>query len=326
MTLLSFVIPCYRSEKTISAVTEEIVSTVKTRPGYDYEIIAVNDCSPDGVLQVLKSLAAENPRLKVISFARNMGKDAALLAGYRAAKGDYVINLDDDGQCPADQLWKLVEPLERDECDVATAVYRRKRESGLKRLGSRINAEMAHILLDLPRGIQMENFAAVKAFVAREVIAYKNPYPYLDGLILRVTTRIRSVPMEERGRAADNASGFTLRKSLHMFVNGMTAFSVKPLRIASVCGMLFASLGLIWGAVTVIRKLTDPSIAEGYSSIMAVIHFSSGVIMVLLGMIGEYLGRIYICLNDSPQYVIRETVNLETETDVSDSLEDSGNA
>ncbi len=311
MTLLSFVIPCYRSEQTIAGVVEEIISTVQTRPGYDYEIIAVNDCSPDGVLHVLKSLAAENPRLKVISFARNMGKDAALLAGYRAAKGDYVINLDDDGQCPAGELWKLVEPLERDECDVATAKYREKKESRFKRLGSRVNAEMAHALLDLPKGLQMENYTAVKAFVAKQVVSYRNPYPYLDGLILRVTNRIKTVPMEERERADDNASGFTLRKSLHMFLNGMTAFSVKPLRIASVCGLLFAALGLVWGVVTIIRKLTDPSIVEGYSSILAVILFSSGVIMVLLGMIGEYLGRIYICLNDSPQYVVRETVNLE---------------
>lgn len=310
MTLLSFVIPCYRSEQTVAKVAEEIISTVAARPDADYEIIAVNDCSPDGVLEVLRALAKENPKFRVISFARNMGKDAAILAGYKVARGDYVINLDDDGQCPACDLWKLVEPLERDEADCVTARYDVKRESPLKRLGSRVNAEMAHMMLDLPKNTRMENFTAVKAFVAKEVISYRHPYPYLDGLILRVTTRIVSVPMEERERGDDKRSGFTLRKSIHLFLNGMTAFSVKPLRIASVCGMVFAALGGIWGVATIIRKLVDPTVTEGYSSILAVMLLSSGVIMLLLGLIGEYLGRIYICLNESPQYVIRETINL----------------
>lgn len=315
---ISFVIPCYRSEKTIAKVTEEIISAVNAAPGYDYEIIAVNDCSPDGVLEVLRKLAAENPKIKVISFAKNMGKDAAILAGYKVARGEYVINLDDDGQCPACEFRKLLEPLERDECDCATAEYKTKKESLFKRLGSRVNAEMAHMMLDLPKNTRMENFTAVKAFVVREVISYRNPYPYLDGLILRVTNRIKSVPMEEREREDGNGSGFTLRKSIHMFLNGMTAFSVKPLRVASVCGMIFAALGLIYGLITVISYFVDPSVPEGYSSLMAVILFSSGLIMLMLGIAGEYLGRIYICLNDSPQYVIRETINLEKEEGLSD--------
>ena len=315
MTLLSFVIPCYRSERTVAKVTEEIMATVAARPDVDYEIIAVNDCSPDGVLGVLKTLAKQNPKIRVISFAKNMGKDAAILAGYKAARGEYVINLDDDGQCPACELWRLLEPLEKDACDCATAKYAVKKESRLKRLGSRLNAEMAHRMLDLPKNTRMENFTAVKAFVAKEVIAYKNPYPYLDGLILRVTNRIADVPMEERERGDGNASGFTLRKSIHLFLNGMTAFSVKPLRVASVCGMVFAALGGVWGVATIIRKLVDPTVTEGYSSILAVMLLSSGLIMLLLGLIGEYLGRIYICLNGSPQYVIRETVNFPAEED-----------
>ena len=315
MTLLSFVIPCYRSEQTVAKVTEEIIATVTARPDVDYEIIAVNDCSPDGVLGVLKTLAGRNPKIRVISFAKNMGKDAAILAGYKAARGDYIVNLDDDGQCPACELWRLLEPLEKDACDCATAKYAVKKESRLKRLGSRLNAEMAHRMLDLPKNTRMENFTAVKAFVAKEVIAYKNPYPYLDGLILRVTNRIADVPMEERERGDGNASGFTLRKSIHLFLNGMTAFSVKPLRVASVCGMVFAALGGVWGVATIIRKLVDPTVTEGYSSILAVMLLSSGVIMLLLGLIGEYLGRIYICLNGSPQYVIRETVNFPADED-----------
>ena len=289
---------------------DEIITVIQARREYDYEIIAVNDCSPDQVLDVLKKRAAENHKIKVISFTKNMGKDAALLAGYKVAKGEYVINLDDDCQCPVNELWRLLEPVEKDECDCATARYKVKLESWFKRAGSRINAEMAHILLDMPKDIHMENFTVVKSFVAKEVIAYKNPYPYLDGLILRVTKRVKCVPMEERVRGDENKTGFTLKKSVRMFLNGMTAFSVKPLRIATICGIIFAALGLIYGLVTIIQHFIDPTVPEGYSSIMAVILFSSGLIMLMLGVAGEYLGRIYICINESPQYVIRETVNL----------------
>lgn len=313
MTLLSFVIPCYRSEKTIEKVIDEIIATVAQREGYDYEVIAVNDSSPDNVYEVLKRIAAANKKVKVINFAKNMGKHAAVLAGYSVARGKYIVNLDDDYQCPTYALWSLLEPVERDECDYATAKYSFKQETWYKRLGSNVNVWMGHVMLDKPMSLRLENFSVMKAFVAREVIGYKNPYPYLEGLILRVTRRILAVPMEERERGDDNATGFTLKKSMSLLMNGLTAFSVKPLRVASLCGTLFAIMGFILGIVMVVRKLVNPAVPTGYSSIVAILLFSSGLIMLMLGLIGEYLGRMYICLNGSPQYVIRETINLGEE-------------
>lgn len=313
MTLLSFVIPCYRSEKTIEKVIDEIIATVAQREGYDYEVIAVNDSSPDNVYEVLKRIAAANKKVKVINFAKNMGKHAAVLAGYSVARGKYIVNLDDDYQCPTYALWSLLEPVERDECDYATAKYCFKQEAWYKRLGSNVNVWMGHVMLDKPMSLRLENFSVMKAFVAREVIGYKNPYPYLEGLILRVTRRILAVPMEERERGDDNATGFTLKKSMSLLMNGLTAFSVKPLRVASLCGTLFAIMGFILGIVMVVRKLVNPAVPTGYSSIVAILLFSSGLIMLMLGLIGEYLGRMYICLNGSPQYVIRETINLGEE-------------
>lgn len=311
MTLLSFVIPCYRSEKTIEKVIDEIIDTVAQREGYDYEVIAVNDCSPDGVYEVLRRIAAANRRVKVINFAKNMGKHAAVLAGYAAARGDYIVNLDDDYQCPTYELWKLLEPVERDECDYATAKYTVKKEVWYKRAGSNLNVWMSHIMLGKPMNLRFENFSVMKAFVAKEVIRYRNPYPYLEGLVLRVTRRIKCVPMEQRERGDDNTSGFTLKKSISLVMNGLTAFSVKPLRMASLCGVVFAILGFIMGIVIIVRRLVNPAVPMGYSSMVSILLFSSGLIMLMLGLIGEYLGRIYICINDSPQYVIRETINLE---------------
>lgn len=310
-TLLSFVIPCYRSENTIKNVIEEIISTVGERADYDYEIIAVNDCSPDGVYGVLKELASTNKKIKVINLAKNMGKHSAVMAGYAFVNGDYVVNLDDDFQSPVNRLWDLLNPVEKDCCDVATAEYLRKKESAWKRLGSNINFWVSEIMLDKPKGLRFENFSVIKRFVMDEVLNYKNPYPFLEGLFLRVTKRIISVPMKQRDRADANETGFTFWKSVSLFANGFTNFSVKPLRFALILGTLFALLGFAYGIVIIVRKVIFPATPMGWSSIMAINLFSSGMIMLLLGVIGEYVGRIFICINDAPQFVVRETINVE---------------
>ena len=229
MPLLSFVIPCYRSEKTIGRVIDEIIETVSLKPEYDYEIICVNDGSPDNVYDVLKKIATGNKRVKVIDFAKNMGKHSAVLAGYSKAKGDYIVNLDDDLQCPTNELWKLLAPVENDGYDMSTALYPKKEESLIKRLGSAVNGYVQEILVEQPNGFRMENFYILKRYVAEEMIKYRNPYPYIGGLILRVTQNVIPVEMIERKRGDNNSSGFTLRRSISLFLNGLTAFSVKPL-------------------------------------------------------------------------------------------------
>lgn len=310
-TLLSFVIPCYRSELTIEKVVDEIISTVSQREEYDYEIVCVNDCSPDGVYSVLQGLAEQNKKIKVIDFAKNMGKHAAVLAGFSYAKGEYIVNVDDDYQCPVNELWRLVEPVERDECDFATANYYQKKQSFVKNMGSNVNLMMSSIMLGKPKSLRFENFSVMKRFVMEEIIKYDKPFPYLEGLIYRVTKRITVVQMEERGRADGKATGFTLKKSLSLWMNGFTAFSVKPLRLSTFLGFLSAFIGFAMGAFTVVRKILHPRILSGYTSIIAVLLFVGGIIMVMLGLIGEYVGRIYICLNNTPQYVVKRTINTE---------------
>lgn len=309
--LLSFVIPCYRSEKTIKRVIDEIIDTVAQRPEYDYEIITVNDFSPDNVYEKLKVLALKNSKIKVINFSKNMGKHAAVMAGYSVCRGDYIVNLDDDFQCPAYELWRLMAPIENDECDFATAKYSEKKQSAFKNFGSNLNLIMTSFLLNKPKGLRFENFSVMKRYVCKEIIKYRNPYPYLEGLVLRVTHRVKTVEMEARARGDDNKTGFTFKKSFSLLLNGLTAFSVKPLRIASFLGAVFSVLGFIWTVYTIVHKLLNPDIAAGYSSLLAIILFSNGLLMLMLGLIGEYIGRVYICLNSSPQYVIKDTINLE---------------
>lgn len=307
--LLSFTIPCYKSEYTIKAVIDEIISMVHELGNCDYEIIAVNDASPDGTWQVLTDLSRTNPRIRAVDLAKNVGKHAALMAAFSMVTGDVVIGVDDDGQCPLNELARLLAPLE-DGYDMSMASYPKKKQSIFKNFGSRMNDYMVRFLIGKPKGMTFSNFIARKRFVCEEIIKYENPYPYLEGLTLRTTQKIAMVPMEERKREA-GSSGYTFKKSLTLWLNGCTAFSVKPLRLATVLGLIFSVIGFGTGTFMVIRKLVGLNIQAGYTSIVALMLLIGGIIMVLLGVIGEYLGRIYICINRSPQYVIREKRNVQ---------------
>lgn len=311
MVLLSFVIPCYRSEKTIEKVYQEIRNTVAERQDYDYEIIAVNDCSPDNVLAVLSKIASKDEKFKVIDLAKNFGKHSAVMAGYGFVTGDLIVSLDDDYQCPANKLWRLVDPLLYEGYDCATALYKDKKESVWKKIGSRVNTVMVQLMLEHPKGLKFDNFYAFKRFICIEILRYHNPYPFVSGLILRATHKIKMVPMEDRERADGNSTGFTFKKSLDLLINGLTSFSVIPLRMATVIGFIMAAVGFFFVVFVIVNKILNPLVTMGYSSLMAVILFSAGMIMVMLGIIGEYIGRIFISINNSPQYVIRGTINIK---------------
>ena len=308
MPLLSFVIPCYRSEKTISKVVEEIVNTVSEKSQYDYEIIAVNDSSPDNLMSILRKLAESNKRIKVINLAKNSGRHCALLCGCHFAKGDFVVFLDDDCQCPMDHFWDLLLPIEKENYDVSIAKYPKKKQSLLKNIGSKVNDIVSTKLLKKDKNLKFSNFSVMKNFVKDEIIKYDNPYPYVSGLIIRATERVINVEMEERQRPI-GVGNYTLKKSFALWMNNLTAFSIVPLRIAITFGIIFSFIGFVMTIFTIVRKLVNPAIALGYSSLMAVLFFIGGMLMFMMGMIGEYVGRIYMSINKAPQFVIRETIN-----------------
>ena len=309
MKKISFVIPCYRSENTIMSVVDEIREKVGEKAEYDYEVITVNDCSPDNVWSVLVKEAETDRKVKPISFSKNMGQVNAIMAGLRHSSGDSVVVLDDDGQCPMNNLWELIEPLNNGQ-DVSIAAYNTRKQSAFKDFGTWFNETMTHIVLKRPKDLQFTNFMALKKNIVNEIVKYENPYPYMTGLILRTTNKIVNVPMEERSRL-EGGTTYSLGKLISLWLNGMTAFSVLPLRIATFFGSFCAIIGFIFGLVTIIRKFVNPNIAAGYSSTISIILFVGGVIMVMLGMIGEYVGRIYISINNSPQYTISEKINYD---------------
>lgn len=314
MEKLSFIIPCYNSKNTITKVIEEIIATVSEKTEeYDYEIIAVNDASPDTVLDVLTNLAKTNNKIKVVDFAINAGQQAAIMAGMQYMTGDYAILLDDDYQCPVNHLWELIAPL-YEGADISCAKYGYKSETLFRNFGSWLNDLMYRSLLNKPKDLQLSNFVAAKRFVIEKILEYKNPFPYVDGLFLRTTSKIVNVPMKDRERLSGK-SNYNLMKLIRLVINGFTTFSIKPLRIATVCGTIFSILGFIYMIFIVVSKLVRTDIDAGYSSIMAVMLFVGGFIMLLLGMIGEYVGRIYISINNSPQYVVRKTINITEKED-----------
>lgn len=311
MNKVSFVIPCYRSEKTIAAVVEEIHDTMRDLTKYEYEIILVNDCSPDGTFSVIRKLCESDARIVGIDFSRNYGQHSALMAGIRQTTGEVVVCLDDDGQTPADEAPKLLAALE-EGADVAYARYSAKKHSPFRNFGSYLNEKMTEVMLDKPKELSVSSYFAVKRHVVNDMIRYENAYPYVIGLVLRTTRNIVNVDVNHRSREIGD-SGYTMKKLLALWMNGFTSFSVKPLRIATGMGAFVALAGFVYGLVIIIQKFVLPDRVLGYSSMMAAILFLGGMVMLMLGLIGEYVGRIYICMNNYPQYVIKEIVQFEKE-------------
>lgn len=305
---ISIVIPCYGSEKTIESVVQEVVDTIRTRE-YDYEIILVNDSSPDYVWNKIKGLSEKNEKIIGINFAKNFGQHSALMAGYRACSGDYVLSLDDDGQTPANEMFSLVDKLE-EGYDVVYASYENKQHSGFRNMGSKANDYMCEKLLNKPKGLMVSSYFIARKYIIDEICRYKNPYCYILGLVLRTTNNIANVPVNHRARQQGH-SGYTLKKLIALWMNGFTAFSIKPLRIATMAGTLCAAFGFIYTIYIIINHFCNPLTPIGWSSTVAAIMIVGGLILCVLGMIGEYLGRVYISLNDAPQYVIKEKTKKE---------------
>lgn len=306
MEKVSFVIPLYRSEKTIEHVVTEISQVMAGQNRYEYEIFLVNDCSPDQVWSVVERLSATYPNITGISLAKNFGQHAALMAGFGCTTGDIVVCLDDDGQTPANEVMKLLDKIE-EGYDVVYAKYPEKKHSAFRNLGSKLNKLMTEQMLDKPKELYVSSYFAMRRFVRDEIIKYQNAFPYVIGLVLRTTKKICNVEVCHRERES-GVSGYSFKKLFSLWVNGFTSFSVKPLRIATFSGIFVATIGFLYTIWIVINKLINPSVPVGWSSTIAIVLIIGGMILCVLGMIGEYLGRIYLCINHTPQYVIREIV------------------
>ncbi|MCL2525479.1 MAG: glycosyltransferase family 2 protein [Coriobacteriia bacterium] len=303
---ISFVIPCYNSAAVLPKVISEIHEVMLLNSDYLWEVVLVSDASPDNVYDIIRTMAHEDNRIRGIELAKNFGQHAALMAGYRHATGDIIVSLDDDGQTPVDEVFSLINLIEAGS-DVVYAQYPIVKQSTFRRFGTKVNTIMLETLMNKPKNLQTTSFFVARRFIIDEVVRYCSAYPYVIGLILRSTNNIAAVEVQHRSRAS-GTSNYTLAKLLSLWLNGATAFSVKPLRVTTIFGSLIALSGFALGISIVVRRLLDPYVPAGYTSMMAALLFVSGIIMVMLGIMGEYLGRMYITQSASPQYVIRDVV------------------
>lgn len=305
---VSFVIPVYKSEDCLSQLVRRIRECCEAH-GCSYEIVLVNDCSPDGSWQTIVDVASGNPRVRGINLRRNFGQDCALMAGLRHARGEVVIIMDDDLQHdPADAM-RLVAEV-RQGHDVCYARFRRKKQAWWKNAGSWLNDRLAVLVLDKPKDVYMSPYKAIVRSVVAEVLNYKGPYPYVDGLIFGVTRSITQIDVEHHDRYSGEGN-FGLRKSISTWLRLATSFSVTPLRLATCLGFLFSAIGLLAAAIFVIRNLVGIDTPMGWASLFVGTMVLGGVQLACLGIIGEYLGRAFLHLNKRPQYVICEICAFE---------------
>lgn len=305
---ISVVIPVYNSENSISEVTNGIIKELENR--YEFEIVLVNDNSRDNSLKVCKDLCDKYPFVKLISLSKNFGQHNALMAGFNYANGNYLIGMDDDMQNPPSEIPKLIEAIETGNYDVVFSKYAKLKESVPRKLGSKINDFMANQLADKPKDLYITSFYILKSFVKDEIINYKGSYPYIGGLILRATKNIGTVEINHQKREAGK-SNYSIKKLLQLWINGFTGFSVKPLRIASVIGLTFSLISFIYIIAIIINKFRYPESSIGWTSTMAAIMFFGGLQLCFTGIIGEYIGRIFLSINSKPQYVVKEEINIK---------------
>ncbi len=306
--LLSFVVPCYRSAGTIAGVVAEITETVNARADeFDHEIVLVNDGSPDNVADVIAGLCETYPQIVFVNLSRNFGQHSAIMAGFAHTRGEVIISLDDDGQTPAKECFKLIDKV-REGYDIVYAAYDKREHNVFRNLGSRFNAACNHFFFGQPSDLQVNSYFACQRFVVDAALKYPNPFPFVTGLLFQSVSRYANVPVTHHARQ-DGKSGYTLKKLISLWANGVTAFSIKPLRFANYLGWLTAVFGFLFALVTVVRKLTTPAIEAGWSSTIAVMLVLGGIIIALIGVVGEYIGRIYLSINRCPQYVVRSVTD-----------------
>lgn len=308
MEKISIVIGVYNSEKTIDAVIDEIHSIFTNDGRYDYEIILVNDYSPDNVYELLKKRAKEDHRLKVLNLAKNSGQTNAVIEGYKFASGDFVVEMDDDYQMPADGILKMLDVLKEGNHDVVFAKYPDQKESAFRRFGSKVNNKMTEIMLGRPKEIRVNSFFVMRKFVAETMIKYANKYPYLYGMIFAITKNVANADVEHRPRT-NGKSNYTFGKLLGLWLNGFLNFSVEPLRAATRIGGCITGISFAAIIALIIQRLVGTTQAIGWTSIMVTIIFFAGIQMLGIGLLGEYIGRLFISDNGLPRAVVKETIN-----------------
>ena len=300
---LSIVIPVYGGEKTIAFLVEDLIEQLEEEK---LEVILVNDASPDKSHEVCMGILRSYPEIVVyIKLAKNSGEHNAIMAGLRHATGEFVVTMDDDYQNPPSEVGKLLRTARLEGFDVVYSHYQTKQDSWYRNLGSRFNNSIASFLLSKSSNLYLSSFRCMNRFLVKEVVKYEGPFPYVDGLILHCTSNIGSVETLHNERT-EGRSGYTLKKLMQLWLNMFVNFSVMPLRVSSALGIALSVVGLFLTLWITLEKFFVPDIPMGFPSLFVAVMIFSGVQLVILGVMGEYVGRLLLSVNSTAQYTIRE--------------------
>jgi polyisoprenyl-phosphate glycosyltransferase len=300
---ISVVVPVYNSEKTIGTLVRRLHAVLEGR--YAFEIILVNDGSVDGSPDVLGEMCKSLDNVVVINLSRNFGEHNAVMAGLAHARGEYVITMDDDLQNPPEEILKLIDEAGKGY-DVVYGKYPVKKHSAFRNIGSAINNLMVTTMIGKPAGLRLTSFRLMRSYMVRELLRYNAPYTYLDSLILRVSHNIGTVMVEHRERVFGQ-SNYTFKKLVDLWLNGFMSSSVSPLRIAMFIGVVFLCSSVLSTMIELFEdKVLDP--VPWWMPGLFLMLFVAGVQLLSIGVIGEYIGRMYLIQNMTPQYVIKNIV------------------
>ncbi len=306
--LLSIVIPCYKSAKTIRKVVETSMEVIDKIEDLDCEFVLVNDFSQDGTDEAIWQLARDYPNVKGISLAKNFGQHNAIMAGLHETSGDYIMGMDDDMQTHPSQIPAFIEKM-REGYDVVFGIYRKRKFSFAKNFFSKIASFIMWHMVERPKGLEASNFWCCRRYVRDELVRYDGYNLYLQILFYRTTGNIANIEIEHFSRE-EGKSNYNFMKSLKLFMTFMN-YTVVPLRMATIVGTLLSMTGFIATVAIFVRKLLDPEVTLGWSSLMCVIMLLFGFAFLILGVIGEYIGKLILNISRTPQYVIRKTINIE---------------
>jgi undecaprenyl-phosphate 4-deoxy-4-formamido-L-arabinose transferase len=304
---ISVVVPVYKSQECVQALVNRVDECLQ---GKEYELVLVNDGSPDNSWEEIKKAARSNKRVIGISLRKNSGQDNALMAGFSAVTGDYVVIMDDDLQHNPADIERMAEELERGSYDACYANFGTKKEKLWKRLGSWLNGKMAEIIIRKPRHIYLSPFKILRKEIMDEIIKYVGPYPYIDGLIFTITQNVTQLPVEHHERFAGRGN-YTFLRSILVSLKLMTGFSVFPLRVAIIIGFIVSISGFILSLFYFLKFFIAGESVAGWTSLIMVTLILGGMILIALGIVGEYVGRSYVQLNKKPPYSIKEVLNRE---------------
>jgi polyisoprenyl-phosphate glycosyltransferase len=303
MTEISIVIPVYNSEESLFELGRRIVDALK---GYDYELILVNDCSTDNSWQKIIELTDADPHVKGINLRKNFGQDNALMAGFHHSCGKYIVVMDDDLQHSPSDVLKLYDKC-KEGYDICYANFSHKQQALWKNIGSYLNGKIAEILIKKPKNIYLSPFKVIKSEVIREVKHYDGPYPYIQGLLLHITNNIGQITVEHQKRYRGK-SNFNFFRSLYVFLNLITTFSIIPLRFSAILGIITSLTGFTAVPFYIVGYFQGNHRFYGWTTIVLLLLIIGGMILFCLGVIGEYLGRMYMKVNNNPQFIIKEIV------------------